>query len=123
VDLSGAALIRTDLRGASLAETNVYGASVWDIKVDDQAKQQNLIITSHHEAAITVDNIKVAQFMYLLLINKEIRDVIYTAGEKGVLLVGRFTGGRIAVLERLREELRKRDFLPNLWSSISTSSR
>jgi hypothetical protein len=33
-----------------------------------------------------------------------------------VLLLGRFTEGRIAVLERLREELRKRDFLPMVFN-------
>jgi len=63
-----------------------------------------------------VDNIKVAQFIYLLFTNKEIRDVIDTIGRKGVLLLGRFTGGRIAVLERLREELRKRGFVPMVFN-------
>jgi hypothetical protein len=46
-----------------------------------------------------------------LLHNTEIREVIDTIGRKGVLLLGRFTEGRIAVLERLREELRKRGYL------------
>ena len=115
-NLSRTLLIETDIRGASLYGSNVYGASVWDIKADDQTKQQNLVITPYEEAAITVDNIKVAQFIYLLLTNKEIRDVIDTVGRKGVLLLGRFTGGRIAVLERLREELRKRDFLPMVFN-------
>jgi hypothetical protein len=48
----------------------------------------------------------------LLLHNSKIRDVIDTIGRKGVLLLGRFTDGRITILERLRNELRKRDFLP-----------
>jgi hypothetical protein len=39
--------------------------------------------------------------------------VIDTVGKKGVLLLGRFTEGRIAVLERLRDELRKRGCLPH----------
>ena len=33
-----------------------------------------------------------------------------------MLLLGRFTGGRIAILERLRDELRKRDFLPIVFN-------
>jgi hypothetical protein len=33
-----------------------------------------------------------------------------------VLLLGRFTEGRIAVLERLREELRKRGYVPILFN-------
>jgi len=64
----------------------------------------------------TVDNIEVAQFIYLMLHNEKVRDAIDTIGKKGVLLLGRFTGGRIAVLERLREELRKRDFMPMVFN-------
>jgi hypothetical protein len=58
----------------------------------------------------------VAQFVYLLLHNEKIRDVIDTVGKKGVLLLGRFTEGRIAVLERLRAELRERGYLPIVFN-------
>ena len=68
------------------------------------------------EPEITVDNIEVAQFVYLLLHNEKIRDVIDTVGRKGVLLLGRFTEGRLAVLERLREELRQRGYLPIVFN-------
>ena len=68
------------------------------------------------EPEVTVDNIEVAQFVYLLLHNEKIRDVIDTVGKKGVLLLGRFTEGRIAVLERLRDELRKRGYLPIVFN-------
>ena len=37
-------------------------------------------------------------------------------GKKGVLLLGRFTEGRIVVLERLRDELRKRGYLPIVFN-------
>ena len=78
--------------------------------------QHNLVITKEGEPVVTVDNIEVAQFIYLLLHNEKVRDAIDTIGKKGVLLLGRFTGGRIAVLERLREELRKRDFMPMVFN-------
>src|SRR6185312_13535354 len=42
----------------------------------DGAKQQDLVITGWDEPKITVDDIEVAQFIYLLLNNKKIRDVI-----------------------------------------------
>ena len=75
-----------------------------------------MIITRGDEPEITVDNIEVAQFVYLLLHNEKIRDVIDTVGKKGVLLLGRFTKGRIAVLERLRAELRERGYLPIVFN-------
>jgi uncharacterized protein YjbI with pentapeptide repeats len=90
-NLSRTLLVGTDLRGASLNGSNVYGASVWDIKVNDQTKQENLVMTPYGEAAITVDNIKVAQFIYLLLNNQEIREVIDTITSKAVLILGRFS--------------------------------
>jgi hypothetical protein len=60
--------------------------------------------------------IEVTQFVYLLLHNEKIRDVIDTIGKMGVLLLGRFTEGRIAVLERLRSELRERGYLPIVFN-------
>jgi hypothetical protein len=114
-DLSSAVLKRADLGRALLVETNlenavldgcrIYGISAWNVKLCEGTKQHDLVITPPDEPEVTVDNIEVAQFVYLLLHNAKIRDVI-TIGRKGVLLLGRFTEGRIAVLERLREELK-----------------
>jgi hypothetical protein len=89
--------------------------SVWGVKLDERTKQQNLLIEPPDEPAITVDNIEVAQFIYLLLHNQKIRDVIDTITSKVVLILGRFTVERKAVLDALREELRKRDYLPVLF--------
>ena len=74
-----------------------------------------MVITPENEPEITVDNIEVAQFIYLLLHNQKIRDVIDTITSKAVLILGRFTDERKAVLDALREELRKRDYLPILF--------
>ncbi len=79
------------------------------------AKQNYLIITPDNEPVITVDNVEVAQFVYLLLHNEKIRDVIDTIAKKGVLILGRFTPERKSVLEALRSELRKKDCLPIIF--------
>jgi hypothetical protein len=115
-NLHGVTLNGADLRGADLSGCRIYGISAWGLKLDEHTKQQNLIITPWGEPEITVDKIEVAQFVYLLLHNEKIRDAIDTIGKKGVLLLGRFTGGRIAILESLRDELRKRDFLPLVFN-------
>jgi hypothetical protein len=125
-NLSGANLAFGNLRRAELVGTNlvdavltgcrVYGISAWNVKLSEGTKQQDLVITDTAEPEVTVDNIEVGQFVYLLLHNEKIRDVIDTVGRKGVLLLGRFTEGRIAVLERLREELRKRGYLPIVFN-------
>ena len=51
----------------------------------------------------------------MLLHNEKIRHVIDTITSKAVLILGRFTRERKAVLDALREELRKRNYLPILF--------
>jgi hypothetical protein len=115
-NLNGALLVETNLVGAILTGCRIYGISAWDVKLSEGTKQNNLVITRPGEPAVAVDDLEVAQFVYLLLHNEKIRRVIDTVGKKGVLLLGRFTEGRIAVLERLREELRKRGYLPIVFN-------
>ena len=64
--LSYAVLVDTDLTGADLTGCRIFGVSAWRLKLE-RAKQQNLVITHRDEPVITVDNIEVAQFVYLLL--------------------------------------------------------
>jgi uncharacterized protein YjbI with pentapeptide repeats len=115
-NLEGAILVTTKLMDAILNDCRIYGVSAWNVLLSAGTKQQGLIITPQYELAVTVDDLEVAQFVYLLLHNEKIRRVIDTVGKKGVLLLGRFTDGRIAVLERLREELRKRGYLPIVFN-------
>ena len=54
---------------------------------------------------------------------RKIRDVIDTITSKAVLILGRFTDERKAVLDALREELRKRNYLPILFDFEKPRSR
>ena len=112
-DLQFATLVEANVTDADLTGCRVYGVSAWGLKLDG-AKQQNLVITRGDEPTVTVDNLEVAQFIYLMLHNEKIRDVIDTIGRKAVLILGRFTPERKAILDALRGELRKRDYLPIL---------
>ncbi len=87
------------------------------------AKQEDLVITLPNQPMITVDNLQIAQFIYLLLNNKEIREVIDTITSKVVLILGRFTSERKRVLDALREELRTHDYLPILFDFEKPTSR
>jgi Pentapeptide repeats (8 copies) len=141
-DLSGARLRMTnlrgaDLRGADLRETslvktsfvnatldgcNVYGVSAWNVQLDG-AKQTNLRITPHSEPEITVDNLEVAQFLYLMLHNQKIRQAINTLTSKVVLILGRFSEERKLVLDALRDALRQRDYVPVLFDFAGPENR
>jgi Pentapeptide repeats (8 copies) len=121
-NLQRATLVDTNLTDADLTSCCIYGVAAWGLKWVG-AKQQNLVITREDEPEITVDNIEVAQFVHLLLHNDKIRQVIDTITSKAVLILGRFTDERKAVLDALREELRKRDYLPILFDFEKPRSR
>jgi uncharacterized protein YjbI with pentapeptide repeats len=121
-DLSRATLVKTNCSEAILTNCRVYGISAWNVQLD-RAKQENLVITDDDEPTITVDNLKIAQFIYLLLNNAEIRDAIDTIAKKAVLILGRFTSERKVVLDSLREELRTHGFLPMLFDFEKPASR
>jgi uncharacterized protein YjbI with pentapeptide repeats len=121
-NLGGANLVGTNLREATLTECRIYGVSVWDINLTG-ALQNNLVITPEDEANIAVDNLKIAQFLYLLLNNKEIRDVINTITTKVVLILGCFTPERKATLDAIRNELRTQDYVPILFDFDHPGSR
>jgi hypothetical protein len=89
----------------------------------EETKQLNLVITPPKQPAITVDNLEVAQFIYLLLNNQIIREVIDTITSKIVLILGRFTHSRKVVLDAIREELRKRNYTPVLFDFEKPTNR
>ena len=121
-DLSRAILVRTGMTYAILNDCVIYGVAAWDVELAG-ATQNNLVITATDHPTITVDNLKVAQFIYLLLNNEEIRDVINTLTTKVVLILGRFTPERKVILDALRDELRKHDYLPILFDFDTPNSR
>ena len=120
-DLSLANLVGTRVNDAKLSDCKIYGISVWDLKGVPK-DQSNLVITEEGEAVVTVDNLKLAQFVYLMLHNPNIREVIDTIGKKGVLILGRF-GERLAVLNALRQKLRERDFVPMVFDFERAESK
>jgi hypothetical protein len=121
-DLSEANLSGADLRNADLTGCRVYGISAWALKTNG-AKQLDLIITPEDEPKVSVDNIEVAQFIYLLIQNTKIRDVIDSITSKVVLILGRFTPERKAVLNALRDKLRQRNYLPVVFDFEKPESR
>src|SRR4030095_2512079 len=69
------------------------------------------------------DNLEVAQFVYLLLNNKKIRDVIDTITSKVVLILGRFTSERKAILDEIREKLRGLEDVPVIFDFDKPGSK
>lgn len=121
-DLRYSMLVYADLSLANIENCLIHGIAAWNVKLD-HAKQSNLVITPDDEPTISVDNLEVAQFVYLLLNNDKIRDVINTLTTKAVLILGRFTSERKAVLDAIRRELRNHDLLPILFDFDKPATR
>jgi hypothetical protein len=85
------------------------------LKTNKDTKQLNLVITQENEPIVTVDDIEVAQFIYLLIRHEKLRKVINSVAEKGVLILGRFGGGGIEVLRAVADKLRKMKYLPIIF--------
>jgi uncharacterized protein YjbI with pentapeptide repeats len=110
-NLDGAQLIGTGVDGTTISGSSIYSINVWNLNGEFE-EQKDLIITRRGEPIITVDNIEVAQFVYLILHNEKIRGVINTLTSKSVLILGRFTPERKAILDAVRNKLREYNLLP-----------
>lgn len=111
-NLTGAFFVQTNIEKARISNSLIYAINVWDIKGEFE-EQKDLRINKEGEFAITVDNIKVAQFVYLILNNEEIRDVINVLTSKSVLVLGRFSiPERKMILDAIRKKLRDYNLLP-----------
>jgi uncharacterized protein YjbI with pentapeptide repeats len=122
-NLDSAILVNTNLSGATIIDSKIYGISAWNVNLKNVRKQANLRVTPTEEPAVYVDNIEVAQFVYLLLHNEKIRSVIDTIGEKGALILGRFTKERKPVLDAIRNKLRELGFVPMMFDFEKPTQR
>lgn len=122
-DLSNVSLVQTKLSGANLTGCRVYGVSAWDLDLKG-AIQDTLIVTAIREKnQVSVDNLEVAQFIYLLLYNQNIRGVVDTITSKAVLILGRFTPERKVILDTLAAKLREHNLLPIIFDFDKPKSR
>jgi uncharacterized protein YjbI with pentapeptide repeats len=146
-DLSGAVLRDANLQGTQVAMTilnrahligcKIYGMSAWDVAVDGIVQRDLIIVyrkeksdTSRdisgrdvEESTIIVDDLEAAQFVYLMLSNPKISQAIDTVASKVVLILGRFSWERQAVLDRVREQLRRLKYVPVLFDFSQPDSR
>lgn len=121
-DLRFARLVETNLENCNLVHCAVYGIAAWNLKLHG-AQQSDLDITRADEHTITVDDLELAQFIYLLLNNERVRRVIDTITSKMVLILGRFTPERKVLLDAIRSHLRTRDYLPVVFDFDKPSTQ
>ena len=107
-------LLDTDLTGADLTGCRIYGVSAWDLKLE-RTKQQNLVITRGTSPRSPSITLRSRSSSTSCSTTRRSATSSTPSPRKAVLILGRFTDERKAVLDALREELRKRDYLPILF--------
>jgi Pentapeptide repeats (8 copies) len=127
-DLTGAVLRYTSLaeagiEGATLTGCEIYGTSGWNLRGTPRDQSNLVIRATRNDPAVSVDDLEIAQFVYLLLHNDKIRNVIETVGKKAVLILGRFTDERKTVLHAVRELLRRRGYVAMLFDFAPSRRR
>lgn len=110
-----ARLIESNFTDANISGCTIYGISAWDLILTNTI-QNDLIITPPKEPVITVDDLQIAQFIYLLINNRNIREAIDAISNKAVLILGNFSPDRIKVLEYIKDQLRLKNYLPILFN-------
>jgi hypothetical protein len=74
-----------------------------------------LIISDPSDPPLRVDDLEIAQFIYLLVNHSKLRNAIDSVTKKGVLLLGRFSDGGLAALQAIAAELRSSGYLPFIF--------
>ncbi|MGZ4885644.1 MAG: hypothetical protein ACXV5C_09985 [Halobacteriota archaeon] len=91
---------------------------MWNLQGEPR-EQHNLVITrewnSYLEPTLAVDNLEVAQFIYMLTEHEKLRNVIDTMTTKAVLILGRFSDEREPTLHAIMSELRQDDYIPIIF--------
>ena len=113
--LRHASLVECDIENSDFSNSEIYGISAWSVKGEPK-NQSNLKIQPYPETQeIIVDNLEVAQFVYLLRENRKIRDILNSITTKAVLILGRFSPERKIILEAIRQELRNSKYIPIIF--------
>lgn len=115
-------LVSNDFSDTIIEGCFVYGISTWDMSLEN-AVQRELIISKDNESCITVDDIELAQFLYLLINNNKLRSVIETITSKVVLILGNFSPKRKIVLNAIRTELRRYNLIPVMFDFSAPKTR
>lgn len=121
-DLSCAQLVGADCSNADITNCRIYGISAWDVVLVN-TRQVNLIVTPEGQPEITVDDMEIAQLLYLLLNNQKIRNIVDAVTSKVVLILGRFVPETKPTLAALKDAIRGCGYCPVIFDFEKPHSR
>ncbi len=121
--LVGANLTNSNLELANISGSNIFGISAWNI-ISNGLIQKDLRITNDKdEFILTVDDVEVGQFIYLMSTNSNLKRIIDTITSKVVLILGRFTKDMKPILDSLKIKLREHGYISVVFDFEGPTSR
>jgi uncharacterized protein YjbI with pentapeptide repeats len=121
-DLSSAIFINTDMSNSNISHSRIFGTTAWDANLEN-ANQKDLIISLPGEPTLTVDDLEMAQLIYLLRKSNKLRSLIDTLTAKVVLILGRFDEQGMATLKIIKKLLKNQNLIPIIFDFEKPSSR
>ncbi len=126
IDLSGAnlrhaTLDRVKLDQANLTDCLVFRLVVWETSLDG-AIQHNLRLTDEYEPVVTIDSLANVHLLSLLLSHDTPPPLVRTLTTNMVVILGFFPSYRMAVLNTIRDELRRQGYTPVLFDRERAAS-
>ena len=125
-NLNGTRMIHSNLSNADMTGCRVYGISAWDLNLTNTIQKDLLIGNDFDEtmpSKVTVDNLEVAQFIYILMKNEKIRNVIDTITSKVVLILGSFIKERKKTLDAIKRRLSNEGYVPIIFDFKPSDNR
>jgi len=113
--LNGSNLSRSNLDYSIIQNSTIYGIATWDISTKEST-QENLTITNHYnDSVLTIDDLEIANFIYLISNNNKVANAIDNISTKVVLILGRFTPERLEILIYIKSLLKSKNYVPILF--------
>ncbi len=122
-NMAGLNFTHADLSGADISGSRVFGVAAWGITTHGLIQQDLIISSDGDPLVLTVDDIEIAQFIYLLSQSEKLGRVIDKITSKVVLILGRFTKERKAILDAIKDTLRQKDYIAVVFDFDKPESR
>lgn len=106
--------INTTITNCHLEDCNIYGASIWNLTTSNTL-QKDLLITDSGEQHIYIDDMDLANYIFLVRNDSNLTKIINASTSKFVLILGRFSEPRKSILESIKNNIRAYQYLPILF--------
>lgn len=121
--LSGSNFSNSNLKYSEIINCIIFGVSIWNAETKGSIQENLTITNSYDEFGLTVDDIEIAQFIYLLSNNDKVSGLLDGLSCKLVLILGRFTEVEYENLTSIKTIMKSLNYVPVLFDFAKPRNR